>query len=205
MHLHWKYRELVKIIVNAKSFDQVKNVALSLESESGGVLVSVDRISKGYAVIVFRGKDYQRPSTLRPKNLLTKRKALARSIEMQRLEDLRNHVSTLETRVGKLRSEIDQMGVVRDTGDEELYDKLDSTYSTEDEENEEESDEDETYLETDDTYSDGEDEDDDENERLIDSHHLETNFPYDFQDQESEEREDHNPYAAAVNESRYTS
>lgn len=86
MHLHWKYRELVKIIVNAKSFDQVKNVALSLESESGGVLVSVDRISKGYAVIVFRGKDYQRPSTLRPKNLLTKRKALARSIEIQRLE-----------------------------------------------------------------------------------------------------------------------
>lgn len=205
MHLHWKYRELVKIIVNAKSFDQVKNVALSLESESGGVLVSVDRISKGYAVIVFRGKDYQRPSTLRPKNLLTKRKALARSIQMQRLEDLRNHVSTLETRVGKLRSEIDQMGVVRDTGDEELYDKLDSTYSTEDEENEEESDEDETYLETDDTYSDGEDEDDDGNERSIDSHHLETNFPYDFQDQESEEREDHNPYAAAVNESRYTS
>lgn len=86
MHLHWKYRELVKIIVNAKSFDQVKNVALSLESESGGVLVSVDKISKGYAVIVFRGKDYQRPAFLRPKNLLTKRKALARSIEIQRRE-----------------------------------------------------------------------------------------------------------------------
>lgn len=170
-------------------------------------LVSVDRISKGYVIIVFRGKDYQRPSTLRPKNLLTKRKALARSIEIQRLEDIRNHVSTLETRVGKLRSEIDQMGVLRDTGDEELYDKLDSTYSTEDEENEEESDEDETYLETDDTYSDGEDEDedDDENEHSIDNHWLETNFPYDFQYQESEECEDHDPYAAAVNESKYTS
>lgn len=86
MHLHWKYRELVKIIVNAKNFPQVKKVALALEAESGGVLVSVDKVSKGFAVIVYRGKDYQRPQTLRPKNLLTKRKALARSIELQRRE-----------------------------------------------------------------------------------------------------------------------
>lgn len=86
MHLHWKYRELVKIMVNAKTFDQVKKIALALEAESGGVLVSVDKVSKKYAIIVYRGKDYQRPSTLRPKNLLTKRKALARSIELQRQE-----------------------------------------------------------------------------------------------------------------------
>lgn len=85
MHLHWKYRELVKIIVKA-TFDQVKNIALALEAESGGVLVSVDKVSKGYAIIVFRGKDYERPTTIRPKNLLTKRKALARSIELQRRE-----------------------------------------------------------------------------------------------------------------------
>lgn len=86
MHLHWKYRELVKIMVLAKTFEQVKKIALALEAESGGVLVSVDKVSKKYAVIMYRGKDYQRPSTLRPKNLLTKRKALARSIEIQRQE-----------------------------------------------------------------------------------------------------------------------
>lgn len=86
MHLHWKYRELVKVIINARNFSQVKNVALALEAESGGVLVSVDKVSKGFAIIVYRGKDYQRPRTLRPKNLLTKRKALARSIELQRHE-----------------------------------------------------------------------------------------------------------------------
>jgi RNA-binding protein YhbY len=86
MHLHWKYRELVKILVKAKSFDQVKRIALALEAESGGLLVSVDKISKGYAIIVFRGNEYKRPATLRPKNLLTKRKALARSIELQRQE-----------------------------------------------------------------------------------------------------------------------
>lgn len=88
MHLHWKYRELVKIIVKAKSIEQVKNIALALEAESGGLLVSVDRVSKGYAIIVYRGKNYSRPSTLRPRNLLTKRKALARSVEIQRREVL---------------------------------------------------------------------------------------------------------------------
>ncbi|CAN1218441.1 CRM-domain containing factor CFM3A, chloroplastic/mitochondrial [Linum perenne] len=88
MHLHWKYRELVKIILKAKNFDEVKKIALGLEAESGGVLVSVDKVSKGYAIVVYRGKDYKRPSSLRPKNLLTKRKALARSIEIQRREVL---------------------------------------------------------------------------------------------------------------------
>lgn len=86
MHLHWKYRELVKVLVKAKTFDHVKKIALALEAESGGVLVSVDKVSKGYAIIVFRGNKYKRPAMLRPKNLLTKRKALARSIELQRRE-----------------------------------------------------------------------------------------------------------------------
>ncbi|KAG5075643.1 hypothetical protein JHK84_056874 [Glycine max] len=130
MHLHWKYRELVKIIVKAKTFEQVKKIALALEAESGGVLVSVDKVSKGYSVIVYRGKDYQRPSTLRPKNLLTKRKALARSIELQRHEE--------------------QMEKVKDKGDEALYDKLDSAYPSDDENSEVEDGEqgDEAYLKT---------------------------------------------------------
>ncbi|XP_057475796.1 CRM-domain containing factor CFM3A, chloroplastic/mitochondrial [Actinidia eriantha] len=192
MHLHWKYRELVKIVLKAKNFEEVKNIALSLEAESGGVLVSVDKVSKGYAIIVYRGKDYQRPSALRPKNLLTKRKALARSIELQRREALLNHISTLQTRAGALRSEIDQMEIVKGSRNEELYNKLDSAYSNEDDDSEEEGDDlDEAYLETFDTDDDGEGEID----RSI--LNLETNFPYDFQDQESEEPEDHNSYATA--------
>lgn len=86
MHLHWKYRELVKIIVKGKSFPQVKHIAISLEAESGGVLVSLDKNVKGYAIIVYRGKNYVRPSKLKPENLLTKRQALARSVELQRHE-----------------------------------------------------------------------------------------------------------------------
>lgn len=86
MHLHWKYRELVKIIVKGKSFAQVKQIAISLEAESGGVLVSLDKTPKGTAIIVYRGKNYVRPLKLRPQNLLTRRQALARSVELQRRE-----------------------------------------------------------------------------------------------------------------------
>ncbi|KAK4742714.1 hypothetical protein SAY87_000715 [Trapa incisa] len=167
MHLHWKYRELVKIIVKAKTFDSVKKIALALEAESGGILVSVDKVSKGYAIIVFRGKDYQRPSTLRPKNLLTKRKALARSIELQRREALINYVSTLENKVAKLRSEIDQMDKAKEQGDRVLYDELDLT-----EEEDSEEDGEEAYLQMYKNVSDGEDESDREDESCDPIHHL---------------------------------
>ncbi|KAM3754404.1 hypothetical protein ACB098_03G162600 [Castanea mollissima] len=91
------YRELVKILVKAKTFDH-----------SGGVLVSVDKVCKGYAIIVFRGNKYKRPAMLRPKNLLTKGKALARSIELQRREALLTHISALQRKVERIRSEIEQ-------------------------------------------------------------------------------------------------
>ncbi|XP_042028746.1 CRM-domain containing factor CFM3A, chloroplastic/mitochondrial-like [Salvia splendens] len=169
MHLHWKYRELVKIIVKAPNFEEVKNIALALEAESGGILVSVDKISKGYAIIVFRGREYKRPPLLRPKNLLTKRKALARSIELQRSQALINHIATLQTRVRELRSEIEQMAAIKDRGDEELYNKLESAYPSEDDSEEEG---DESYLDT----SDGTVEQNDEV-------YSESSFPYGFEDE----------------------
>ncbi|CAH2052970.1 unnamed protein product [Thlaspi arvense] len=137
MHLHWKYRELVKVIIKAKTFDGVKKVALALEAESNGILVSIDKVSKGYAIIVYRGKDYKRPPLLRPKNLLTKRKALARSIELQRREGLIKHISAIHARAEQLRAEIELMEKVEDKGDEELYNKLDVAYASSDEETEE--------------------------------------------------------------------
>ncbi|KAL9274714.1 CRM-domain containing factor CFM3, chloroplastic/mitochondrial-like protein [Drosera capensis] len=92
--------------------------ALSLEAESGGVLVSADKIPKGYVILVYRGRNYQPPSLIRPKNLLTKRKALSRSIELQRREA--------------------QMELVKHQGDSKLYDRLDSSYSLDDEDTEDE-------------------------------------------------------------------
>ncbi|KAM1720665.1 hypothetical protein ACFX12_022297 [Malus domestica] len=179
MHLHWKYRELVKIMVNAKSFEQVKKIALALEAESGGVLVSVDKVSKKFAIIVYRGKDYHRPSTLRPKNLLTKRKALARSIEIQRQEALLKHISVVQSKVDTLRSEIEQMDAVKEHGDEVLYDKLDSSYPTDDDDDSEEED---VYLETYSAENDGED----EGNYSTHDPHLESIFPFNIQNEDSQ-------------------
>lgn len=86
MHLHWKYRELVKIISNGRSIEDIHGVARTLEAESGGILVAVERVNKGYAIIMYRGKNYKRPASLRPQTLLNKREALKRSLEAQRRE-----------------------------------------------------------------------------------------------------------------------
>lgn len=67
-----------------KLFSQVINTAKLLETESGGILVSVDNLKRGHAIIIYRGKNYTRPSVKLAKNLLTKRKALRRSLELQR-------------------------------------------------------------------------------------------------------------------------
>lgn len=86
MHLHWKHRELVKLISKQKTLAFVEDTARLLEYESGGILVAIERVPKGYALIYYRGKNYRRPVSLRPRNLLTKAKALKRSVAMQRHE-----------------------------------------------------------------------------------------------------------------------
>jgi len=102
MHLHWKHRELVKILSKGISRAHVEDIARMLEYESGGILVTVEKVSKEYAIIVYRGKNYQRPTKLRPTNLLNKRKALKRSIEIQRQEALSFHISQLEKNIKQL-------------------------------------------------------------------------------------------------------
>ncbi|KAI9112459.1 hypothetical protein K1719_016382 [Acacia pycnantha] len=139
MHLHWKYRELVKIIVNGKNFAQVQHIAISLEAESGGVLVSVDKTPKGYLIIVYRGKNYLRPRAFKPKNLLSRRQALARSIELQRREALKHHILDLEEEIGLLKSEREDICNGKKIDDEEtVYSGLaEPNFSDEDlEENE---------------------------------------------------------------------
>jgi len=86
MHLHWRHRELVKLITKQKTLAFVEDTARLLEYESGGILVAIDKVPKGFSLIYYRGKNYRRPVTLRPRNLLTKAKALQRSIAMQRHE-----------------------------------------------------------------------------------------------------------------------
>ncbi|KAL4593755.1 hypothetical protein ACB092_M014400 [Castanea dentata] len=126
MHLHWKYRELVKIIVRGTRLEQVKHNAISLEAESGGVLVSLDKTNKGHAIIVYREKNYRQPQALRPKNLLTRRQALARSIELQRREALKHHISDLQERMELVKSELVDLRNGKEIDDSKtLYSRLD--------------------------------------------------------------------------------
>ncbi|KAL6652599.1 hypothetical protein ACP70R_011524 [Stipagrostis hirtigluma subsp. patula] len=106
MHLHWKYRELVKIICKEHRMEDVEYAARTLEAESGGILVAVERVSKGHAIIIYRGKNYRRPSTLRPKTLLNKRDALKRSLEYQRCKSLKLHVLNLSKNIDHLRDQM---------------------------------------------------------------------------------------------------
>ncbi|KAL6319191.1 hypothetical protein AAG906_013864 [Vitis piasezkii] len=106
MHLHWKHRELVKLISKQKTLAFVEDTARLLEYESGGILVAIERVPKGYALIYYRGKNYRRPVSLRPRNLLTKAKALKRSVAMQRHEALSQHISELERTIEQMKMEI---------------------------------------------------------------------------------------------------
>ncbi|XP_027924277.1 CRM-domain containing factor CFM2, chloroplastic-like [Vigna unguiculata] len=102
MHLHWKYRELVKIICNG-SLEDVHQISLTLEAESGGILVAVERVRKGFAIIVYRGKNYSAPPCLRVRKLLNKRQALKRSIEAQRRESYKRRILMLEKKINELK------------------------------------------------------------------------------------------------------
>ncbi|KAK9116082.1 hypothetical protein Sjap_015029 [Stephania japonica] len=46
MHLHWKHRELVKLISKQKTLSFVEDTARLLEYESGGILVAIERVPR---------------------------------------------------------------------------------------------------------------------------------------------------------------
>lgn len=114
LHQNWKHREIVKVITMQRTFSQVISTAKLLEAESGGILVSIDKLKDGHAIIIYRGKNYRRPMKVVTKNLLTKRQALHRSLEMQRIGSLKffayqrqRTISDLKFKLAELQKEID--------------------------------------------------------------------------------------------------
>nr|GMD51977.1 chloroplastic group IIA intron splicing facilitator CRS1, chloroplastic isoform X1 [Ipomoea batatas] len=105
LHQHWKHREVAKVITMQKTFSQVLQTAQFLEVESGGILVSIDKLKEGHAIILYRGKNYKRPK-LAPQNLLTKREALFKSLEMQRLGSLKFYASQKEQAILDLKRKL---------------------------------------------------------------------------------------------------
>ncbi|CAM6091463.1 unnamed protein product [Calypogeia fissa] len=146
MHLHWKHRPLVKVIYKATDRVDLEQTARMLEYESGGILVATIPTNKGQAIIVYRGKNYQRPPELRPRTLLTKRQALKRSIEMQRQQALTKHLLTLEKEIETMKADLSKLGaddkedVHREDDEEDVYreDDEEDVYREDDEEDDEE-------------------------------------------------------------------
>ncbi|KAA8541227.1 hypothetical protein F0562_025166 [Nyssa sinensis] len=136
MHLHWKHRELVKLISKQKSY--VEETARLLEYESDGILVAIERVPKGYALIYYRGKNYQRPISLRPRNLLTKAKALKRAVAIQRHEALSQHILELEKTIEQMRKEIGDSKDVEDENTGNLEKNGEFNHASEFTQNEEE-------------------------------------------------------------------
>ncbi|EOY04144.1 maize chloroplast splicing factor CRS1, putative isoform 2 [Theobroma cacao] len=89
VYQHWKHREVVKVITMQRVFARVIYTAKFLVAETGGILVSVEKLKEGHALIIYRGKNYRRPLKLMTNNLLTKREALRQSIELQRIGSLK--------------------------------------------------------------------------------------------------------------------
>ncbi|RDX73487.1 CRM-domain containing factor CFM3, chloroplastic/mitochondrial, partial [Mucuna pruriens] len=151
MHLHWKHRELVKLITKQKTLVFVEDTARLLEYESGGILVAIDKVPKGFSLIYYRGKNYRRPMTLRPRNLLTKAKALQRSIAMQRHEALSQHIAELGEKIEEMKKEL---GLSRDLGSEDRWNVEDHNHIDHISE----------LTHSEDEYSDGDDNDGDFND-----------------------------------------
>lgn len=84
IHQNWKHKEVVKVITKQNQPRQIMYTAKLLEVETGGILIAVEKLTTSHAIILYRGKNYCRPTKSSPSNLLTKREALRRSIEVQR-------------------------------------------------------------------------------------------------------------------------
>lgn len=107
MHQHWKHREIVKVITMQKAFRQITYTARLLEIESSGILVAVEKLRSGHAIIIYRGKNYDRMLLKRsPKNLLTKREALQRSIEIQRIGSMKYFAWRKQQTISELKQRL---------------------------------------------------------------------------------------------------
>ncbi|XP_062192068.1 chloroplastic group IIA intron splicing facilitator CRS1, chloroplastic isoform X2 [Phragmites australis] len=84
IHQNWKHKEVVKVITKQIQMRQILYTAQLLEVETGGILIAVEKLATSHAIILYRGKNYRRPTKTSPIDLLTKREALRRSIEAQR-------------------------------------------------------------------------------------------------------------------------
>ncbi|KAE8654970.1 maize chloroplast splicing factor CRS1, putative isoform 2 [Hibiscus syriacus] len=109
VHQHWKHREVVKVITMQREFVRVIYTAKLLIAESGGDSGFGGEAKRSHAIIIYRGKNYRRPSKLMTDNLLTKREALQRSIEFQRIGSLKFFAYQRQQRILDLKLKLAEL------------------------------------------------------------------------------------------------
>lgn len=106
IHQHWKHKEVVKVITKQNQTRQIMYTASLLEVETGGILIAVEKLTTSHAIILYRGKNYRRPAKSSFSNLLTKREALRRSIEVQRRGSMKYFVRERQKSILELKRKL---------------------------------------------------------------------------------------------------
>ncbi|XP_008648227.1 chloroplastic group IIA intron splicing facilitator CRS1, chloroplastic isoform X2 [Zea mays] len=106
IHQHWKHKEVVKVITKQNQTRQIMYAASLLEVETGGILIAVEKLTTSHAIILYRGKNYRRPAKSSFSNLLTKREALRRSIEVQRRGSMKYFVRERQKSILELKRKL---------------------------------------------------------------------------------------------------
>ncbi|KAL2896229.1 Chloroplastic group IIA intron splicing facilitator CRS1 chloroplastic [Bienertia sinuspersici] len=99
--------ELSKAYISTGSIEN-----LTLERESGGLLICIEKHKKGHAIIIYRGKNYKRPINF-GENLLDKKKALKRSLELQRLGSLKFFSHQRDKEIAELKDKLADLEKMR--------------------------------------------------------------------------------------------
>eukprot|EP00249_Psilotum_nudum_P020517 c27739_g2_i3 orf=414-1658(-) len=114
MHLHWKKHQTVNVWCRNFSKEEVNDIAEQLARLSGGIVVD---IKEGDTIAMYRGKNYTRPQDIIPKNTLTKRKALLKSLCEQALKSHKLNMENAEKELKQYR-EVKDMPPLKDSGSE---------------------------------------------------------------------------------------
>lgn len=92
MHLHWKKHETVQVICKHCKPGQIHEYAEEIARLSGGIAIHIQHDT----ILFYRGKNYTQPKIMKPKDTLSKRKALKKSKFLQSLDSVRRFIAISE-------------------------------------------------------------------------------------------------------------
>ncbi|CAM6044061.1 unnamed protein product [Sphagnum compactum] len=120
MHLHWKKHETVQIRCDTFAKEKLQGMGEQLERLSGGIMVDIHEANK--TIVMWRGRNYKRPSSLIPAvfDHFNKRKALLKSKHEQAIASLNDNISKWEKDLRELQAHMAEEAATRAERDAEI-------------------------------------------------------------------------------------